>query len=73
MKIKFTILTILFCLFSCSDEDTQGTQENNSTPPILTDNIEVYNSELISDDLILAVENSSTTSYFINYVSLSAN
>tara|TARA_B100001996_G_scaffold186163_1_gene142377 strand:+ start:1934 stop:3259 length:1326 start_codon:yes stop_codon:yes gene_type:complete len=66
MKIKFTILTILFCLFSCSDEDAQGTQENNSTPPILTDNIEVYNSELISDDLILAVENSSTTSYLLD-------
>jgi len=63
MKIKLTILIVLLCLFSCSDEDPQ---EDNSTPPILTDNIEVYNSELISDDLILAVENSSTTSYLLD-------
>jgi len=63
MKIKPTILYVLLCLFSCSNEDPQ---EDNLTPPILTNNIEVYNSELISDDLILAVENSSTTSYLLN-------
>ena len=35
-------------------------------PPNLTDNVEVYNSELIENSLVLAVENGGTSSSLVN-------
>ena len=45
---------------SCNDENQE------EVPLILTENIELYEADYISDDYIFIVENSSTNSYLIN-------
>ncbi len=60
MKYLLFLLFIGAALLSCNDDD----QSNVSVP--LSDNVEVYNSDLIEDGYVLAVENGSTTSYLLN-------
>ena len=64
MKIKFYSIILILGLYNCNNE----ARDAPFIPPVveLTDNIEVYNPDLISNDYILAVENSSTTSYLLN-------
>ena len=64
MKFKFLYLILVLGLYGCDVDDPAPII---SQPPVsLTENIEVYNPDLISSDYILAVENSSTTSYLLN-------
>ena len=64
MKIKFYSIILILGLYNCNNE----ARDAPFIPPVveLTENIEVYNPDLISNDYILAVENSSTTSYLLN-------
>ncbi|MGY8919991.1 MAG: aryl-sulfate sulfotransferase [Flavobacteriales bacterium] len=64
MKIKFYSIILILGLYNCNNEAPDAP----FIPPVveLTENIEVYNPDLISNDYILAVENSSTTSYLLN-------
>jgi hypothetical protein len=64
MKFKFLSVILILGLYSCDVDDPAPIIPQ---PPLsLTENIEVYNPDLISNDYILAVENSSTTSYLLN-------
>ena len=58
-KYFFSFLIILFTVTSCDNND-------DTEPIVLSENIELYNEDLISDDYIFVVENSSTYSYLIN-------
>ena len=64
MKFKFLSVILILGLYGCDVDDPAPII---TQPPVsLTENIEVYNPDLISNDYILAVENSSTTSYLLN-------
>jgi hypothetical protein len=64
MKFKFLSVILILGFYSCDVDDPAPII---TQPPLsLTENIEVYNPDLISNDYILAVENSSTTSYLLN-------
>ncbi|MDA9067666.1 aryl-sulfate sulfotransferase [Flavobacteriaceae bacterium] len=64
MKFKFLSVILILVLYGCDVDDPAPII--NQPPVSLTENIEVYNPDLISNDYILAVENSSTTSYLLN-------
>ena len=64
MKFKFYVSILIFVFYSCKDEESPVTIDE--PPLVLAENVEVYNPDLISNDYILAVENSSTTSYLLN-------
>ena len=59
-KYLFSFLIILFIVTSCDNNN------DDTEPIVLSENIELYNEDLISDDYIFVVENSSTYSYLIN-------
>ena len=54
-------MVILFIVTSCNNDNN-----DEGEPIILSENIELYNQDLISDDYIFIVGNSSTYSYLIN-------
>jgi hypothetical protein len=60
MKYLFFFLLVSTTLVSCNDD------EQTNTPVILSDNIEVYNDDLLENGYVLAVENGSTKSYLLN-------
>ena len=60
MNKYFTIILVFVFLFSCENE------ENVIEPISLSENVEIYERDLISNDYIFVVENSSTYSYLIN-------
>ena len=60
MKFNLYIIILLVSFYSCNKNNVEDLVP---VEVILTDNIEVYNADLISNDYILAVENSSSTSY----------
>jgi len=64
MKFKFYVSLLIFVFYNCKDDDSPITIDE--PPLVLTENVEVYNPDLISNDYILAVENSSTSSYLLN-------
>ena len=59
-KYLFSFLIILFIVTSCDNNN------DDTEPIVLSENIELYKEDLISDDYIFVVENSSTYSYLIN-------
>ena len=63
MKFNLYIIILLVSFYSCNKNNVEDLVP---VEVILTDNIEVYNADLISNDYILAVENSSATSYLLN-------
>ena len=64
MKFKFLSVILILGLYNCDVDDPAPII---TQPPVsLTENIDVYNPDLISNDYILAIENSSTTSYLLN-------
>ena len=60
MNKYLTIILVFAFLFSCENE------ENVIEPISLSENVEIYERDLISNDYIFVVENSSTYSYLIN-------
>lgn len=56
---KTILIIVIFIFYNCNNDD-------NSTSIILTDNIEIYDKNLIDNNLILAVENAGNASYIIN-------
>ena len=66
MNIKFSLMFLLVTFSSCNSKDLDDEPQEDNSAPVLTENIEVYNADYISNDLILAVENSSTTSYLLD-------
>ena len=59
-KYLFSFLIFLLIVTSCDNNN------DDTEPIVLSENIELYNEDLISDDYIFVVENSSTYSYLIN-------
>lgn len=72
MKIKFLFLLLSLTIISCSSDDNTVTTPpptgGNPDPvnPTLTDNVEVYNANLIHNNYTLAIENGQTQAYLIN-------
>lgn len=67
MKTYFYSVSILLLLLVTScDNNSDDNQDPDLTIPTLTDEIEVYNPELVHSNLILAIENGGTTSYLVN-------
>ena len=66
MKFQIYLISILcmLTLINCNDDDTKIT--NDEPDPVLTDNVEVYRGDLIEDGFVLAVENGSDSSFFID-------
>ena len=63
--IFFTCLILPFIFTSCkSDDDTPP--EPPPTPIVLTDEVEVYEADLIDNSLVLAIENGGNTSYLVD-------
>ena len=60
MKYLYLFVLVAITLMSCNDD------EQTNTPVILSDNIEVYNGDLLEKSYVLAVENGSTKSYLLN-------
>ncbi|HZW62514.1 MAG TPA: aryl-sulfate sulfotransferase [Flavobacteriaceae bacterium] len=58
---KFIIITVSLFLYNCNTDDSVS-----SNPINLTENIEVYNQQLIDDSYVLAVENGGNASYLLN-------
>src|SRR5690606_7953032 len=58
---KFIVITVSLFLYNCNTDDSVS-----SNPINLTENIEVYNQQLIDDSYVLAVENGGNASYLLN-------
>jgi hypothetical protein len=67
MKISKYICAFTICLlsFNCQNDDNNEVI-NQTTDPILTDNIEIYNGNLIDNSYTLAVENGGTKSSLLD-------
>ena len=63
MKFNLYVIILLITFYSCNKNNTEDLAP---VEVILTDNVEVYNADLISNDYVMAVEHSSTTSYLLN-------
>jgi hypothetical protein len=59
-KIVLLVLGLFF--FSCSNDDNT----ESSSPINLTDNVEIYEADLLENSLVLAIENGGNTSYLLN-------
>ena len=70
MLIKYKAILVLGCLVilnSCNNDVNDVIDPNPDTEPVtLTDNIVVYNGDLLENGLVLAVENGSTKSYLLD-------
>ena len=69
MKHKHPIvLLFLIATFflGCKNDDDFTNPIDNEPDPVLTDNIEVYNGDLIDDSYTFAVENGGTASYLLD-------
>jgi len=68
--MKITKLSLPFiCFFfilSCSDETNVNNDDDNPLPIVLSDEVEIYEEDLIHNNLVLAVENGGETAYMIN-------
>lgn len=62
-NLNYIIFFTFLLLFSNCKKDDDLIQEED---PILTDNIEVYNSDSVENSLVFAVENGGTKSYLLN-------
>ncbi|MBR9845436.1 MAG: hypothetical protein GYB35_04635 [Algicola sp.] len=59
---KFVMFFLAACLFNCSNDDKPMSVSQLN----LTENVEVYEENLLENSLVLAVENASNTSYLLN-------
>lgn len=70
MLIKYKAILVLCCLVmfnSCNNDDNSVIDPNPEPEPVsLTDNIVLYNADLLENGLVLAVENGSTKSYLLD-------
>ncbi|WP_460219890.1 aryl-sulfate sulfotransferase [Psychroserpens sp. MEBiC05023] len=60
--LKLSFILSLICI-ACNSDDDSTTPEEPEV--VLTDNVEVYNEDLIDNGFILAVENGGTSSYLL--------
>lgn len=67
MKLFKHLFTLLFCVLclNCQNDDDNSTLDDIQDP-VLTDNVEVYNSDLFENSYTLAVENAGTKSYLLD-------
>ncbi|WP_431137155.1 aryl-sulfate sulfotransferase [Psychroserpens mesophilus] len=68
MKIFRHTCVLVLCVmsFNCQNDDDTKDIINDNPDPVLTDNVEVYNEDLIDNGFILAIENGGTSSYLLN-------
>ena len=66
MKSNLFYLLFFISIITLSCNKDSDDDSPNQTIPVLTDQVEVYNPAIISDNLILAIESGGNTSYLIN-------
>lgn len=66
MKPNLFPFFLLYVLILSCDEDKSNISDNGSNTIDLTENVEVYKTDLIHDNLTLAVVNGSQTSFLVN-------
>lgn len=68
MKTTSNLLKLfwLIFIFSCSSDSVVNNTDNTPLPIVLTDEVEVYEEDLVNNNLVLAVENGATTAYLID-------
>ena len=59
---KIILFVLILFLFNCSNDDNI----ESISPINLTENIEIYEADLLENSLVLAVENAGNTSYLLN-------
>ena len=65
---KYSIAVVAVCLYCCQGSDDTIDIETNPEPEevILSENIEVYNVDLLENSYVLAVENGGDKSYLLD-------
>ncbi|WP_431137156.1 aryl-sulfate sulfotransferase [Psychroserpens mesophilus] len=68
MRTVRYLCVILLCVlsFNCQNDDDAKDIINDNPNPVLTENVEVYDGNLIDNSYTLAVENGGTTSYLLD-------
>lgn len=62
MKNLSLLFLVAIILFSCNNDDNG----QSNTPVVLSENVEVYNQNLLENSYVLAIENGGATSYLLN-------
>lgn len=65
LKLTYLIL-ICISLFSCKNDDDNPTAFTDIEPIELSPNVEVYNTNIVENSLVLAIENGGTKSYLLD-------
>ncbi len=60
------VLTFLFLIFSCGNDDDTVDMTDDTMPPVLSAEIEVYEANLLHGGLVLGIENGQSTAYLLN-------
>jgi len=60
------VLSSLFLIFSCGSDDDPIDMTDDDIPPVLTDEVEVYEADLLHNSVVLAIENGQATAYIVN-------
>lgn len=66
ITLRLCFVLTLFCFACNSDDDNTPQEEEEEEEVILTDNIEIYEANLIDDSYTFAVENGGTASYLLD-------
>ncbi|PTM08731.1 MAG: hypothetical protein DA407_07355 [Bacteroidetes bacterium] len=64
-KNIFGILCLIV-IMSCSNDTASSSDENTPSPPILTNEIEVYEDDLFNNNLVLVLENGGESAFLVN-------
>lgn len=68
--MKFTTYIISFFslvfIFGCNRDTISNQDDDDTLPPILSDEVEVYEEDLMHNNLVLAIENGGEKAYMIN-------
>lgn len=64
-KLIFVLSSLLF-IFSCGSDDNPIDMTDDTMPPVLTDEVEVYEADFLHAGVVLAIENGQTSAYILN-------
>jgi len=64
-KNIFGILCLIV-IMSCSNDTASSSDDNTPSPPILTNEIEVYEDDLFNNNLVLVLENGGESAFLVN-------
>jgi hypothetical protein len=63
---NFLKLFWLIFIFNCSSDSVVNNTDDTPLPIVLTEEVEVYEEDLVNNDLVLAIENGATTAYLLD-------